>query len=64
MTQTTGEETAEETGVLPSALLIAPASIGRSERVMARFLKMLLEYRYGLEVLEVGDVRHVVRILK
>ena len=31
---------------------------------MARFLKMLLEYRYGLEVLEVGDVRHVVRILK
>ena len=46
------------------ALLIAPGGSGKSERVLARFLKMLLEYRYGLEVLEVNDVRHVVKILK
>ncbi|MDA0335836.1 MAG: HDOD domain-containing protein [bacterium] len=57
----TEEEAAEEQ---PTALLIAPGGTAKTERVLGRFLKMLLEYRYGLEVLEVADVRHVVRILK
>lgn len=57
-------ETEAEASVQPTALLIAAGGAGKSERVLARFLKMLLEYRYGLEVLEVNDVRHVVKILK
>jgi hypothetical protein len=44
--------------------LIIPGGTGKAEGVLARFLTMLLEYHYGLEVLEVSDVRQVVQILK
>lgn len=48
----------------PTALLIVPGGGGKSERVLTKFLQMSLEYRYGLEIELVTNVRYVVRILK
>ncbi|MBT3341641.1 MAG: HDOD domain-containing protein [Gemmatimonadetes bacterium] len=48
----------------PTALLIVPGSGGKSERVLTKFLQMTLEYRYGLEVELITNVRHVVKALK
>ena len=48
----------------PTALLIVPGGGGKSERVLAKYLQMILEYRYGLEIELITNVRHVVKILK
>jgi len=47
----------------PTALVIVPGD-GKSERVLTKYLHMLLEYRYGLEVELLTNVRHVVKVLK
>ena len=41
-----------------------PGSGGKTERVLCKFLQMTLEYRYGLEIELVTNVRHVVKILQ
>ncbi len=62
-------ETDTDTGIStdedePTALLIVPGIGGKSERVLTRFLQMTLEYRYGLNIELVTNVRYVVKILK
>ena len=47
----------------PTALLIVPSE-GKSERVLTKYLHMILEYRYGLEIELLTNVRHVVQVLK
>jgi HD-like signal output (HDOD) protein len=58
----TGEE--ETRGDEPTALLIMSSTAGKSEHVLAKFLTMNLEYRYGLDVERVTNVRHVRELLK
>ena len=48
----------------PTALLIIPGGGGKSEQALSKFLQMILEYRYGLEVELITNVRHVVTVLK
>ena len=54
----------EPSGDQPTALLIVPGGGGQSERALSKFLQMILEYRYGLEVELVTNVRQVVSVLK
>lgn len=58
------ETETEATSDQPTALMIIPGGGGKSERVLSKFLQMTLEYRYGLEVDLVTNVRQVVQILK
>lgn len=57
------EATVPPDPAVPKALVIVPGD-GKPERVLTKFLHMLLEYRYGLEVEMLTEVRHVVRVLK
>ena len=58
------ETETEARGDQPTALLIIPGGGGKSEQALSKFLQMILEYRYGLEVELVTNVRLVVQILK
>ncbi len=61
---TEAETEIEPDGDQPTALLIIPGGGGKSEQALSKFLQMILEYRYGLEVALITNVRHVVAILK
>ena len=62
MTET--ETEAESGSDQPTALLIIPGGGGKSEKALSKFLQMIQEYRYGLEVESITNVRHVVSVLK
>ena len=65
MTET--ESTATEsqaTAATPTALLVIPGGGGKSEKALSKFLQMILEYRFGLGVELVSNVRHVARLLQ
>lgn len=66
MTEDTEPDAAEtdEDGPSPTALLIIPGGGGKSENVLAKYLQMHLEFRYGLEVERITNVRHVVKLLQ
>ena len=59
----TAENGSASAGGRPTALLIIPSG-GKSEQALSKFLQMILEYRYGLEVELVTNVRQVAGVLK